>query len=145
MAIGTSRVETLTSYMMRLAEAHTVSVRTLIQREIFPNLSTSPKNTHFSGLGSLNGMGTCIEKEPDPLGDAAVDLGLSGRRGHEMTAGLAGIEGHTADTNFLSCQPARRGEPDRISGDPRLEIVPGTVGTSGRPAGFRLGHRWKER
>lgn len=28
MAIGTPRVESLTSYIMRLAEAHTVSVRT---------------------------------------------------------------------------------------------------------------------
>ena len=68
MAIGTSRVESLTSYMMRLAEAHTVSVRTLIQQEIFPHLSTSPKNTHFSGLGSLNGMGTCFEQWVNILG-----------------------------------------------------------------------------
>jgi len=68
MATGTSRVESLTSYMMRLAETHTVSVRTLIQQEIFPNLSTSPKNTHFSGLRSLNGMGACFEQWVNVLG-----------------------------------------------------------------------------
>jgi len=68
MAIGTSRIESLTSYMMRLAEAHTVSVRILIQQEIFPNLPTSPKNTHFSGLHSLNGMGTCFEQWVNILG-----------------------------------------------------------------------------
>ena len=47
MAIGTSRVESLTSYMMRLAETHTVSVRTLILWEIFPNLSACPKKRTF--------------------------------------------------------------------------------------------------
>jgi DNA-binding XRE family transcriptional regulator/transposase-like protein len=62
MAIGTLRVESLSSYIMRLAEAHTVSVRTLILQEIFPDLSTRPKNAHFSGLHSLNGMGACFEQ-----------------------------------------------------------------------------------
>ena len=62
MAIGTLRVESLSSYIMRVAEAHTVSVRTLILQEIFPDLSTKPKNAHFSGLHSLNGMGACFEQ-----------------------------------------------------------------------------------
>ena len=62
MAIGTLRVESLSSYIMRLAEAHTVSVRTLILQEIFSDLSTKPKNAHFSGLHSLNGMGACFEQ-----------------------------------------------------------------------------------
>jgi hypothetical protein len=62
MAIGTMRVESLSSYIMRLAEAHTVSVRTLILQEIFPDLSTTLKNAHFSGLHSLNGMGACFEQ-----------------------------------------------------------------------------------
>lgn len=62
MAIGTMRVESLSSYIMRLAEAHTVSVRTLILQEIFPDLSTRPKNAHFSWLHSLNGMGACFEQ-----------------------------------------------------------------------------------
>jgi transcriptional regulator with XRE-family HTH domain len=47
---------------MRVAEAHTVSVRTLILKEIFPDLSTMPTNTHFSGLHSLNGMSACFEQ-----------------------------------------------------------------------------------
>ena len=38
MGIGTSQVESLTSYVMRLAEAHAVSPGTLIRQEIFPNL-----------------------------------------------------------------------------------------------------------
>ncbi len=62
MAIGTRRVESLSSYIMRLAEAHTVSVRTLILQEIFPDLSTRLTNTHFSGLHSLNGMSACFEQ-----------------------------------------------------------------------------------
>jgi hypothetical protein len=62
MAIGTQHVESLSSYIMRVAEAHTVSVRTLILKEIFPDLSTMPTNTHFSGLHSLNGMSSCFEQ-----------------------------------------------------------------------------------
>ncbi len=68
MAIGTLRVESLTSYIMRLAEAHTVSVRTLILQEIFPDLSTRPTNAHFSGLHSINGMGACYEQWVEILG-----------------------------------------------------------------------------
>jgi transcriptional regulator with XRE-family HTH domain len=62
MAIGTQHVESLSSYIMRVAEAHTVSVRTLILKEIFPDLSAMPTNTHFSGLHSLNGMSSCFEQ-----------------------------------------------------------------------------------
>jgi TniQ protein len=68
MGIGTSRVESLTSYVMRLAQAHTVSVRALIQREIYPNLPTSPKDTTFEKLHSLNGMGPCFEQWVNVLG-----------------------------------------------------------------------------
>ena len=68
MAIGTRRVESLSSYIMRLAEAHTVSVRTLILQEIFPDLSTRPTNTHFSGLHSLNGMSSRFEQWAAILG-----------------------------------------------------------------------------
>jgi hypothetical protein len=86
MAIGTQHVESLSSYIMRVAEAHTVSVRTLILKEIFPDLSTMPTNTHFSGLHSLNGVIRCIfiqrntQKAPQaqrvlqPPGDAALRL-----------------------------------------------------------------------
>lgn len=62
MATGNQHVESLSSYIMRVAEAHTVSVRTLIVKEIFPDLSTMPTNTHFSGLHSLNGMSACFEQ-----------------------------------------------------------------------------------
>ena len=62
MAIATRHVESLSSYIMRVAEAHTVSVRTLILKEVFPDLSAMPTNTHFSGLHSLNGMSACFEQ-----------------------------------------------------------------------------------
>lgn len=68
MAIGTSRVECLSSYVMRLAEAHTVSVRMLIHREIFPKLPTSPKDADFARLHSLNGMGQCFEQWVNVVG-----------------------------------------------------------------------------
>ena len=68
MGIGTSRVESLSSYVMRLAEAHTVSVRVLIHREIFPMLPTSPKDADFARLHSLNGMGACFERWVNVLG-----------------------------------------------------------------------------
>lgn len=56
MGLGTSRVESLTSYLTRLAEAHTVSLRTLIKREVFPLLSESPKNFDLEKMYSLNGI-----------------------------------------------------------------------------------------
>ena len=62
MGIGTGLVESLTSYMMRLAEAHAVSPVTLIRQEIFPNLPVSPKRPTFGGLHSLNGMGSCFSR-----------------------------------------------------------------------------------
>ena len=62
MGIGTSQVESLTSYVMRLAEAHAVSPGTLIRQEIFPNLPLTPKRPTFGGVHSLNGMGSCFEQ-----------------------------------------------------------------------------------
>ena len=55
--IGTSQVESLTSYVTRLADAHAVSPATLTRQEIFPSLPTSPKRFHCSTLHSLNGLG----------------------------------------------------------------------------------------
>ena len=68
MGVGTSRVEGLSSYVMRLAEAHTVSVRVLIHREIFPKLPSSPKDAQFARVHSLNGMGACFEQWVNVLG-----------------------------------------------------------------------------
>ena len=62
MGIGSSQVESLTSYVMRLAEAHAVSPGTLIRQEIFPNLLVTPKRPTFGGVHSLNGMGSCFEQ-----------------------------------------------------------------------------------
>ena len=55
--IGTAQVESLTSYVMRLADAHAVSPGTLIRQEIFPSLPTSPKRVSCAALHSLNGLG----------------------------------------------------------------------------------------
>jgi hypothetical protein len=57
MGLGTSRVESLTSYLTRLAQAHTVSLRTLIKREVFPLLAENPKGCDLEKMHSLNGMG----------------------------------------------------------------------------------------
>lgn len=55
--IGTAQVESLTSYVMRLADAHAVSPGTLIRQEIFPSLPTNPKRFSCAALHSLNGLG----------------------------------------------------------------------------------------
>ena len=55
--IGTAQVESLTSYVTRLADAHAVSPGTLTRQEIFPSLPTSPKHFRCATLHSLNGLG----------------------------------------------------------------------------------------
>jgi hypothetical protein len=57
MGLGTSRVESLTSYLTRLAQAHTVSLRTLVKREVFPLLAKNYKGCDLEKMHSLNGMG----------------------------------------------------------------------------------------
>ncbi len=60
MGIGSSLVESVTSYMMRIADAHAVSSGILIREEIFPNLIACPKHLAFAALHSLNGLGPCF-------------------------------------------------------------------------------------
>jgi len=55
--IGTPEVESLTSYVMRLAEAHAVSTRTLIHKEVLPLLPSIPLHPTPLTLHSLNGLG----------------------------------------------------------------------------------------
>ena len=59
MGIGSSLVESVTSYMIRIADAHAVSLGTLIREEIFPNLTACPKRLSFA-VHSLNGLGPCF-------------------------------------------------------------------------------------
>ena len=56
MGIGTAQVESLTSYVMRLANAHAVSAGTLMRHEILPNLPNGPKHQCSSALHSVNGL-----------------------------------------------------------------------------------------
>ena len=58
MGSGTPQVECLTSYMMRLADAHAVSLGTLVRREIFPHIAKHPKRLSCAALHSLNGLGS---------------------------------------------------------------------------------------
>ena len=62
MGIGSALVESLTSYMMRLAEAHAVSPGTLVRQEVFPNLAVSPKRLSHASLHSLNGLSPCFAR-----------------------------------------------------------------------------------
>jgi len=62
MGIGSALVESLTSYMMRLAEAHSVSPGTLVRQELLPNLAVSPKRLSHASLHSLNGLGPCFAR-----------------------------------------------------------------------------------
>jgi hypothetical protein len=56
--IGTAQVESLTSYVMRLANAHAVSPGTLVRQEIFPFLTIRPQRLSGVPLYSINGLGT---------------------------------------------------------------------------------------
>ena len=58
--IGSFQVEGVTSYMMRIADAHAVSPGTLIREEICPHLTACPKRLSFAALHSLNGSGPCF-------------------------------------------------------------------------------------
>lgn len=58
MGIETPQVECLTSYMMRLADAHAVFLGTLVRREIFPHIANHPKRLSCAALHSLNGLGS---------------------------------------------------------------------------------------
>jgi hypothetical protein len=60
MGIGSAQVESVTSYMMRLAEAHAVTPGALIRMEIFPRLPASPKRLSCAALHSLNGLSRCF-------------------------------------------------------------------------------------
>ena len=60
MGIGSFQVESVTSYMMRIADAHAVSLGTLIREEIRPNLTACSKRLSFAALHSLNGSGPCF-------------------------------------------------------------------------------------
>jgi transcriptional regulator with XRE-family HTH domain len=68
MGIGSSQVECVTSYMMRIADAHAVSLGTLIREEICPNLTACPKRLSFAALHSLNGSGPCFVQWVEILG-----------------------------------------------------------------------------
>jgi hypothetical protein len=63
MGVGTANTESLTSYLMRLAQAHRVTVRKLAVHEIMPLLDRSCTQSSVSGIVAqhsrlLNGLGT---------------------------------------------------------------------------------------
>lgn len=60
MGMGNSLVESVISYMIRIADAHAASPGTLIREEILPRLTACPKRLSFAALHSLNGLGPCF-------------------------------------------------------------------------------------
>jgi transcriptional regulator with XRE-family HTH domain len=60
LGVGSSQVESITSYVMRLAGAHAVFSGTLVRTEIFPNLTLHPKRLGCAALHSLNGLSACF-------------------------------------------------------------------------------------
>jgi hypothetical protein len=51
--IGSPLVESVTSYLMRLAEAHAVSPGNLVRTEIFPRLAQHPKRLGCASIAFL--------------------------------------------------------------------------------------------
>jgi len=79
LGIGAPLVESLTSYVSRLAQAHCLTTRTLIQREIGPRLDwTSSLSTMLIKSGSyLNGAGRTAANGVGTLEDLTCQGGLS--------------------------------------------------------------------
>jgi hypothetical protein len=77
--VGTPRVESLTSYITRLAAAHCWATRTLVEREIGPRLGwTSSLSTLLVGGGQyLNGAGRAAAKGVGALEELTGQGGLS--------------------------------------------------------------------
>lgn len=57
LGVGTLQVESLTSYVIRLADAHAVSPGVLVRTELFPRLTRCPKRLSCAALHALNGLG----------------------------------------------------------------------------------------
>lgn len=70
MAIGTPYIESLTSYICRLAEVHTVTVGTLVTQELAPILHKKyllkdclrGGSRFYKASGAINGLGICSEE-----------------------------------------------------------------------------------
>lgn len=90
MGIGTAMVESLTSYLSRLAEAHCVTVGTLISQVISEELGKSYIIESSQKRGTLNGMGALTE---------------------EFIRAISNLTGY--DVSFLTLQSWRNICPDR--------------------------------
>jgi hypothetical protein len=77
---GTPQVESLTSYITRLAAAHCWPTRTLMEREIGPRLGWTSSLTTLlkNGAYCLNGAGHAAAKGVDALEDLTGQSGLVG-------------------------------------------------------------------
>ncbi|ACK65702.1 TetR family transcriptional regulator [Rippkaea orientalis PCC 8801] len=81
MGIGTPMVESLTSYVTRLAHSHGVHVGTLIYKEIIPCISKTYKTTNLLCLrnqtGAINGCGLLAEDSVQALSELTLYQNLS--------------------------------------------------------------------
>src|SRR5215472_8820879 len=72
--IGTPEVESLSSYLNRLAQAHCVTVTTLIAHELLPHISTPARVRQAAPLsrGGLRGLGQPLAQRIYGLGRTAA-------------------------------------------------------------------------
>ena len=102
-AVGTPLVESLTSYMTRLAESHSVLISTLMTREIAPILTNDSTeygskrdlNSLFNCGAAINSTGEIVELFLDSLTKLTLSNNLSA-----LT--LVSLKGYFSDRELLS-------------------------------------------
>jgi hypothetical protein len=104
--IGTPEVESLSSYLNRLAQAHCVTVTTLIAHELLPHVGPSaPARAHRAAppsRGGLRGLGQLLARRLYGLGRTAAT----------WVDGLEAVTGR-CDLRFLTLLTWRQILPDR--------------------------------
>ena len=117
--IGTPEVESLSSYLNRLAQAHCVTVTTLIAHELLPHVGTPAPARAHAGLsspsrGGRRGLGQPLARQIYGLGRTAAT----------WVDGLEALTGRR-DLRFLTLLTWRHVLPDRHLFSPRAPLVPG--------------------
>ena len=116
--IGTPEVESLSSYLNRLAQAHCVTVTTLIAHELLPHVGTpAPARAHRAAPpshGGLRGLG-------QPLARRIYGLG---RTAATWVNGLEVVTGR-CDLRFLTLLSLARGPARPACVRSPVPLVPG--------------------
>jgi hypothetical protein len=135
--VGTPEVESVSSYLNRLAQAHCVTVSALITHELLPHISpqgpSSASRTPPPSRGGPRGPGNCLARQIDGLGRTAATWG----------AGLTALTGRH-DLHYLTLLTWRNVLPTRHVFAPLLRWCPACFDervTTGHPLYTPLG--WK--